>query len=324
MTAGETAAGPIVVEIANVSTAAINDARKFDFFCDAICDVYAGIQPEEPDDRAFDAEFRAISVPSGVLASIAAPGHVAERGRRELRRRPDDSLFLNLSEFSGYAARHAGRDWHLSAGRPFLLDNAQPFHLDFDARRRMLLYSLRFDRSALGIEPGPSALAAINTAIATTQLGRHLELQSRLMCGSMRSGEIGLAGMMSGPVIAMLSLIAATVVAGSADPERLDLAAIKALARQHLLDAAFGIEQLARLLACSARTIQSRFAAEDATFGRWLLDARLDLARDRLASSDFAGRSIETVAYASGFRDPAHFHRAFKRRFGLPPGQSRH
>jgi AraC family transcriptional activator of tynA and feaB len=319
MTAGETAA-----EIANVSTAAINDARKFDFFCDAICDIYAGIQPVEPDNIVFDAEFRAISVAGGVLASIASPGHIADRGARELRRRPDENLFLNLSEFSGYGASHAGHDWQLAAGRPYLLDNDKPFHLDFDPHRRMLLYSLRFDRATLGIDPAPSALAAINRAIATTELGHHLELQMRLMCRSMRSGEIHVAGMMSRPVIALLSLIGDTVTTGSADAERLDLSTIKALARQHLTGSGFGVEQLARLLNCSARTIQSRFAADDTTFGQWLLDTRLDLARDRLTMPNFAGRSIEAVAYASGFRDAAHFHRAFKRRFGLPPGQVRH
>jgi len=320
MTAGEAVAAPL----AAVSTAAVNSARKFDFFCDAICDVYAGIQPVEPDDTVFDAEFRAISVPDGVLASIAAPGHVADRGSRELRRRPDESLFLNLNEFSAYGATHAGRDWQLAPGRPFLLDNARPFHLDFDPGRRMQLYSLRFDRAQIGAAPASSALAAINQAIATTELGRHLELQMRLMCNAMRSGEFGLAGLMSRPVISLLTLIAEKLSGGASSGDGLDLATVKALARQHLSVAGFGIEDLARLLDCTTRTIQSRFAAENTTFGRWLLDARLDLARDRLSGPDFTGRSIEGVAYASGFRDAAHFHRAFKRRFGLPPGQARH
>jgi len=264
-----------------------------------------------------------VSVVGGVLASIAAPGHVADRGARELHRRPDDNLFLNLSEFSGYGACHAGQDWQLTAGRPFLLDNAQPFHLDFDPRRRMLLYSLRFDRAAFGIDTAPSSLAAVNHAIAATELGRHLELQMRLMCRSMRSGDFALADMMSRPVIALLSLVA-EAAAGPVAAERLDLSTITALTRQHISDAGFGIEQLARLLRCSSRTIQSRFAAADTTFGQWLLEARLDLARDRLSLPDFAGRSIESVAYASGFRDTTHFHRAFKRRFGSSPGQVRH
>jgi len=320
MTAGEAAAAPL----AAVSTAAVNDARKFDFFCDAICDVYAGIQPVEPDDTVFDAEFRAISVASGVLASIASPGHVADRGARELRRRPDESLFLNLSEFSAYGASHAGQDWQLAAGRPFLLDNARPFHLDFDPNRRMLLYSLRFDRAALGMPPSASTLTAINQAIATTELGRHLELQMRLMCNAMRSGEIGLASLMSRPVITLLSLVAERLAVANPLGDNLELSTIKSIARQHLAVAGFGIEDLARLLGCTTRTIQSRFAADETTFGRWLIEARLDLARDRLSGPDFAGRSVESVAYACGFRDPAHFHRAFKRRFGLPPGQVRH
>jgi AraC family transcriptional activator of tynA and feaB len=320
MTAGEIAAAPL----AAVSTATVNDARKFDFFCDAICDVYAGIQPVEPDDTVFDAEFRAISVAGGVLASIAAPGHVADRGTRELRRRPDESLFLNLSEFSAYGASHAGRDVQVAAGRPFLLDNGRPFHLDFDPNRRMMLYSLRFDRAALDIASELSTLNAINQAIATTELGRQLELQMRLMCHAMRSGEIGLAGLMSRPVITLLSLIAGSVSGDCSFDDRLELSTIKAIARQHLAIAGFGIDALSRLLNCTGRTIQSRFAAEGTTFGRWLLDARLDLARDRLSGPNFTGRSIESIAYACGFRDPAHFHRAFKRRFGLPPGQARH
>jgi AraC family transcriptional regulator, positive regulator of tynA and feaB len=320
MIAGEAHAA----HLTGISTVAINDARKFDFFCDAICDVYAGIRPVQPDDVVFNAEFRAISVAGGVLASIAAPGHTAHRGARELHRRPEESLFLNLSELSSYDAALTGQDWHLPAGRPFLIDNSQPFHLDFDPRRRMVLHSLRFDRMALGIDLSTLSISAINHAIATTELGRHLEIQMRLMCGAMRGGEIGLSGMMSRPVIALLSLIAESVAGDRADSESLGLSTIKAVARQHLTESGFGIEQLAGLLKCSVRTVQSRFAAEETTFGHWLLAERLELARHRLTFSDFPARSIESIAYVCGFRDPAHFHRAFKRRFGLPPGQIRH
>jgi AraC-like DNA-binding protein len=320
MTAGEAA----VIPLADVSTSAINDARKFDFFCDAICDVYAGVQPVEPDDTVFDAEFKAISTAGGVLASIAAPGHRADRGAQQLRRRPEESLFLNLTEFSAYGARHAGEEWRIPAGRPFLLDNARPFHLDFEPSRRMLLYSLRFDRAALGTGMGQAGLSAINHAIAKTELGRSLELQMRLMCRSMRSGEGDLAGAMSRPVVALLARIAATVSAGQCDDAPLDLEAIKAVARQHLCVAGFGIEDLARLLNCSSRTIQSRFSGGGTTFGRWQHAERLDLARDRLALAAFSSRSIESIAHATGFRDAAHFHRTFKQRFGISPGQARH
>lgn len=320
MTAGEIEAA----HLADVSTAAVNDARKFDFFCEAICDVYAGIQPVQSSDTIFHAEFRAASLGDSVLASIAAPGHVADRGAGELRRRPDDSIFLNLSEFSSYGAQHAGQNWQVPAGRPFLIDNDRQFHLDFDRSRRMVLHSLRFERAALGVDISTASLAAINRAIAATELGRHLEMQMRLMCGATRSGSIDLAAMMSRPVIGLLSLIAGQAAVGGVESEGLELTAIQAVARQHLAEPDFGIEQLAALLKCSSRTIQSRFAAQDTTLSSWLLGERLELARDRLGLPQFAKLSIESLAYACGFRDAAHFHRAFKRRFGLPPGQVRH
>lgn len=314
----------VAVPLADMSTAAINDVRKFDYFCDAICDVYAGVQPVEPDDRVFDAEFKAVALSQGVLASIASPGHMADRGALQLRRRPEESLFLNLSEFSAYGASHVGEDWRVAAGRPFLLDNARPFHLDFERERRMRLYSLRLDRQCLGLSIDQSVIAKINHAIATTELGRSLELQMRLMCRSMGAGEIMLAGTMSRPVTALLARIAENVAAGPSENSCIDLATIKAVARQHLSVADFGLEDLARLLRCSARTVQSRFAGEGTTFGRWQLEARLDLVRDRLEHSTFSGRTIEAIALATGFRDASHFHRAFKKRFGISPGQARH
>jgi len=313
MTSGETFA----TRLATVSTVTVNDASKFDFFCDAICEVYAGIQPVQSDDRIFNAEFQAAALSNGVLARISAPGHMANRGTRELRRRPDDSLFLNFSAFSSYSARHADEDWRLAAGQPFLIDNDRPFHLDFDRTRRMVLYSLRFDRSA--IAPGRS-IGDINRAIATTQLGQHLALQMRLICQAMQGDRIDLADMMSKPVLRLLALIADAAPAAG---ERLTLAGIEATAFFHITDPGFGIGQLARLFNCTARTIQSRFAENGTTFSRWLLAERLELARDRLSAPEFIGRSVESVAYASGFRDPTHFHRAFKRHFGLPPGQCR-
>jgi AraC family transcriptional activator of tynA and feaB len=258
MTSGETSAA----RLAAVSTATVNDARKFDYFCDAICDVYAGIQPVQSDDGIFNAEFQAVAVSSGVLATISAPGHMADRGSRELRRRPDDSLFLNFSAFSSYGAWHAGEHWQVSAGRPFLIDNDRPFHLDFDRTRRMVLYSLRFDRSAIGTG---QSIADVNRAIVTTELGRHLALQMRLMCQALQGDRIDLAGMMSNPVLGLLSLIADTMPAGS---ERLTLAEIESIARFHIAEPDFAIDQLARLFSCTARTIQSRFAENGTTFSR--------------------------------------------------------
>ncbi|MBT2186919.1 helix-turn-helix domain-containing protein [Sphingobium sp. H33] len=50
---------------------------------------------------------------------------------------------------------------------------------------------------------------------------------------------------------------------------------------------------------------------------------RLQRAADDLRDQRWAGASISQVAFANGFEDPAHFARAFKRRFEATPGQWR-
>ncbi len=50
---------------------------------------------------------------------------------------------------------------------------------------------------------------------------------------------------------------------------------------------------------------------------------RLQRAADDLRDPRWAGASISQIAFANGFEDPAHFARAFKRRFETTPGQWR-
>jgi AraC-like DNA-binding protein len=54
--------------------------------------------------------------------------------------------------------------------------------------------------------------------------------------------------------------------------------------------------------------------------GRWLLEKRLTRATHLLSHSD---KPIHDVMCESGFNNIAHFDRAFKKQFGLPPLQYR-
>jgi AraC family transcriptional activator of tynA and feaB len=114
------------------------------------------------------------------------------------------------------------------------------------------------------------------------------------------------------------------VLAGSREPDRpCRIDELTAVARTRLGNPGFGVDELAAAFGISARTVQSTFRAAGATFSGWLLAERLDLARDRVAARAWSARSIAQVAAASGFRDPAHFHRAFRAWFSATPGDFR-
>jgi len=76
------------------------------------------------------------------------------------------------------------------------------------------------------------------------------------------------------------------------------------------------IENVARRLATSPRTLQRRLAAEGLSYQKVLDDWRRDAAQRHLAASAL---SIGEIAYLLGFSEPAPFHRAFKRWYGVTP-----
>ncbi|KOU24846.1 hypothetical protein ADK52_13385 [Streptomyces sp. WM6372] len=77
------------------------------------------------------------------------------------------------------------------------------------------------------------------------------------------------------------------------------------------------VDQLARRAGVSRRTLIRRFHADTGRPPmRWLLDARLGLARELLESSDL---TVEAVARRCGPGTPATFRTLFKAHVGVPP-----
>ena len=76
------------------------------------------------------------------------------------------------------------------------------------------------------------------------------------------------------------------------------------------------IDALARELAMSSRTLQRRLAAERVSYQELLDDVRKQAAARYLAEPTLA---ICEVAYLVGYSEPAPFHRAFRRWYGMTP-----
>lgn len=76
------------------------------------------------------------------------------------------------------------------------------------------------------------------------------------------------------------------------------------------------IGALARQLGMSGRTLQRRLAAEGVSFQQLLDEARKEAAGRFLREQALA---ICEVAYLVGYSEPAPFHRAFKRWYGMTP-----
>lgn len=80
------------------------------------------------------------------------------------------------------------------------------------------------------------------------------------------------------------------------------------------------IENVARRLGMSTRTLQRRLRDEALTYNELVDEMRRDMATDLLRDASMA---ISEVAFLLGFSDPSAFHRAFRRWTGTTPGEFR-
>lgn len=79
------------------------------------------------------------------------------------------------------------------------------------------------------------------------------------------------------------------------------------------------LEEFARLCARSLTNFKKDFSTIfNTTPGKWLQEKRLEYCRYLLENT---GYSIDEICMESGFEDPSHFSRAFKNKYGLPPGK---
>ncbi|MCJ2050389.1 helix-turn-helix domain-containing protein [Methylobacterium sp. J-070] len=111
------------------------------------------------------------------------------------------------------------------------------------------------------------------------------------------------------------------------EPRReLSQAAVGSLARAHIArrmrDPNLGPGEIHAALGISRSSLYRTFA-ESGGIATAIRDARLDLARRRLAAPQDSKLKIATIAYACGFTDIPTFNRGFRRRFGLSPGDLR-
>jgi len=116
-----------------------------------------------------------------------------------------------------------------------------------------------------------------------------------------------------------LTLFACARTADQAE-DGLFVAAMRLIARR-LNDPALSPEMLAHSLGVSRATLYRAFAAREQAVAEAIRDARLDRAREILASGTVT--RVSDAALACGWLDTANFARAFRARFGMLPSKLR-
>ncbi len=98
---------------------------------------------------------------------------------------------------------------------------------------------------------------------------------------------------------------------------------IKGDIETQLADGGLTVERIAARHRLTTRYVQRLFEAEGSSFTEYLRNLRLTRAHQMLKSPRTYGWKVSAIAYAVGFNDLSYFNRAFRRRFGMAPGEVR-
>ncbi|HLG84924.1 MAG TPA: helix-turn-helix domain-containing protein [Bradyrhizobium sp.] len=282
---------------------------------DHVCDVGA---VGAVDDFSFRSGIRALD--AALLVEARAGALHYDRTSRHVARDGMDHYQVTLC-LEGHVSYAAGRrSVEMRPGDLCLLDMAQPSRTSVSADRASKssrALSLLLPRSALA-----PLLAAPDGSDASLIAGRSPHAQR--LAAHFIAAYAGEGGTTSS---ALAAGIADAVGSARHAAEAVDqgnrtllLAAIKRHIEANLHTDAVSVAQLCRDFGMSRATLYRLFEPEGG-LSRYISDRRLDLAFARLASSTGASPRLLDLALDLHFSTDSTFVRAFRRRFGLTPGE---
>lgn len=283
--------------------------------------------------RASDDLFFPLEVTHGAAFGARAEGHVlgpvlvrrvaagasrAVRTPATIARADPERVELTLLVAGSQVREQDGRRVELGPGELTAVDSSRPFSVLSEEPFEMLAFSA--PRRLLG-----GVVAATATCLPATGVAGVVAPFLRTVGDGLRDGRIMESDAAVGHAIVELTrALYADRGRGPALSRRsLALAQAQAAIEEHLHDPDLTPASIAAEQFVSVRLLQVLFAAEGLTVSGWIRDRRLAQARRDLEDPALAGRTVTEIAGTWGFRNPGHFARVFRARFGVSPSDVR-
>jgi AraC-like DNA-binding protein len=302
------------------STDTVHARERFAFWREVVCRTVLNVATESPPER-FSARITGRKFGALRFAAFDSTGHEIVRSRAHVARAPEDYYLISLQLRGRSLITQDDDCFALEPDEIAIVDGQRPFRIAFPepvSRVIAVVPHAVIDRRAPWLRRPPRR--KITPSSPFIDLARRHLLQ-------LTAGRTGLSESEASLLTDNLCNLLALASAREAPPTRLQpelqLAALLAFCRQNLHDPELSPRLAAARLGLSVRTVHLRFETLGQSFGRWVLEHRLDVCGRTLRDPGQRGCSVAEIAYRWGFNDLSHFNKTFRARFGMPPGQWR-
>ena len=307
-----------------LTTAGLTRRERVSFWADLVCDTFVELDCEVPAPDAFHGKIDRLQAGDLEFSHVTSSQHVVTRTRARIARSNQDNFLLSLQTSGQGIVSQDGRQAILRAGDFAIYDTTRPYDLRFDEDFSQLV--LRLPRRVV-----IGRIAEIDRLTARSIAGSRG--MGKLASTFLRQihAQLGEIDPLSLPRVhaSAVDLIAAAVAEQAGSP--IDTSECHILLRRrvgayvdrNLADPRLSCETIAVAHGISARHLRKVF--EDATMSvsELIWTRRLEQARRDLTDPFHAHVSVTSIGYDVGFKDAAHFSRAFKSAFGETPSAFR-
>jgi AraC family transcriptional activator of tynA and feaB len=295
---------------------------QFSYWREVLCEACIALNPiRESSAGGFAGQVTAHPLSTVNVTTISSGRQKIYRGRAEISRMPKEVYFLNLQLRGQCCMQQGGRAALLNPGQFSIVDSTEPYLNDycsddweqysFRIPRHLLRPLLRNpDKSTATIvaDTGGVGTVAIDLLKSIVRNVEELSPTAATLSGSM----VELVAMSLGGTQAAQDMagVSARQALGSSLIKHIDMNVADPALRPAKVAAHFGI---------SVRYLHKVLEKGGRSFGRLVLERRLERCAKDLARQNGGADTVTEIALRWGFNDMSHFSRTFRLRFGRTP-----
>jgi AraC-like DNA-binding protein len=317
--AGASGAGQRGPGVVRFSTAGLPEPRRVELWENHNARSLIGLGCRTLNDASLEATEYNLQLPRIQFAHVSGNPHVVERTQSHISATPTDAVvvYFNL-EGEAFFYHRDGCEM-LRPGQAILHDADQPFMRGFSHGLRELALKVPrpvFREISGRSSPGkPQVFDFRGTGAANSHASALVGLMKSTLATQESDGELVES--------AALGLFRILINGVGLDEGLGHFSAAKAFIAQRFRDPQLSAAQISVAVGISERQLSRIFAGEGVSVARFILNERLEAARQTFTVPNAARQPLGQLAAGLGFSSQAHFSRAYKDHFGITPLQDR-
>lgn len=303
------------------STDALDRAKRYAAWRDAICDVYVHVDVNADDPSNYDGFIRESHFGSVEMTDCMLSQQLISRQKSHLSKLDKDCYYVQFIQTGSINVLQSGESFATTAGLGALFCASEPYNLQCIGKVRSYYLEIPRSEFASRFTKGQAPLSA--TMRTGQGLGRIAVEFCSVLANQGTQLDAAVRARLGEELMDILALAFET--ASGDEPlsegvvQRARLRSVKTWIEEHLSDPTLNLETIARSNGISLRYLHALFHTEGQSASNWMWNRRVELAHDMLLRSDHDARSLTEIAYRLGFSSSSHFSTLFRRRFGIRP-----